>query len=77
MKTPVMLTLTKLYRELLDEPPMATADERPLCAMSQVHDRSYKLGFGLEGLLDFEHSRSNATYRLVVGRNGSKVELIK
>lgn len=56
---------------------MATADDRLLCAMGQAHDGNYKLGFGLKELLDFEHSRSSATYRLVVGRNGSKVELIR
>jgi hypothetical protein len=56
---------------------MATADVRLLCAMSQARDGNCKLGFGLDELLDFEHSHSSATYRLVVGRNGSKVELIR
>ena len=31
--------------------------------------------FGLEGLLEFGHSKTEARSRLVVGQNGSKVEL--
>jgi hypothetical protein len=45
--------------------------------MSQRVNESYALGSGLEGVLDFEHSRGKETYRVVVGKNGSKVELIE
>jgi hypothetical protein len=33
--------------------------------------------FGLEGLLEFGGSNTSAQNRLVVGRNGSKTELIE
>lgn len=45
--------------------------------MSQARGRNYKLGSSLEGLLDFENSHANAEYRLVVGRDGSKIDVIR
>ncbi len=45
--------------------------------MSLRVNESCTLGLGLEALFDFEHAREKEVYRVVVGKNGSKVELIE
>ncbi len=55
----------------------ATSDERPVCYMASQDRRNFSFGLGLQDFLDFNSSRSGNSYSLVVGKEGSKVELIE
>ena len=61
--------------ELLDK--WATSDERPVCYMASQDGRDFSFGLGLQDYLDFHSSRSGNSCSLVVGKDGSKVELIE
>ncbi|KAH7228622.1 hypothetical protein B0J15DRAFT_556236 [Fusarium solani] len=65
----------KPSKNLLDDPPQAAADERPTCYMAFERGKSNSFGAGLKQLLEFDHSRAGNSYCLVVGKNGSKIEL--
>ena len=56
---------------------LATSDERPLCYMAAQEGINFSIGLGLQDLLDFSSSRSGDSYTIVIGRDGSKVELIE
>jgi hypothetical protein len=56
---------------------MATEDRRSYCSMSQTVSRNSSFGFGLEGLFGFDYSRAGGSHRVVIGKNGSKLELIE
>ncbi|KAL0940722.1 uncharacterized protein CTRU02_203484 [Colletotrichum truncatum] len=61
---------------MFEPPVIATADERPYCSMSEKRTSSFGGDIGLGHLLLVESSRSKLSSRLVVGTQGSKVELI-
>ncbi|KAH6987654.1 hypothetical protein BKA56DRAFT_653406 [Ilyonectria sp. MPI-CAGE-AT-0026] len=65
----------KPSKSLLDDPPQAAGDQRPTCYMAFERGKSNSFGAGLKGLLEFDHDRAGSSYSLVVGKNGSKVEL--
>lgn len=65
----------KPSKSLLDDPPQAAGDQRPTCYMAFERGKSNNFGAGLKSLLEFDHSRAGSSYSLVVGKNGSKVEL--
>ena len=56
---------------------LATSDERPLFCMAAQKGKNFSIGLGLKDLLDFSSSRSGDSYTIVIGRDGSKVELIE
>ena len=45
--------------------------------MASQDGRNFSFGLGLQDYLDFHSSRSGNSYSLVVGKDGSKVELIE
>ena len=55
----------------------ATSDERPVCYMASQDGRNFSFGLGLQDFLDFKSSSSGNSYSLIVGKDGSKVELIE
>ncbi|OAP60501.1 hypothetical protein AYL99_05503 [Fonsecaea erecta] len=62
--------------KILQETPLrASADQRPTCYLAYERGKSSNLGGGLKSLLEFDHSRAGRSYSLVVGKDGSKVEL--
>jgi hypothetical protein len=63
------------FSDLLADPPLATSDQRPLCSMGRSDGTSNAFSFCLEGFLEFGQSRAEARSRLVIGKNGAKVEL--
>lgn len=65
----------KPSKSLLDDPPQAAEDQRPTCYMAFERGKSNSFGAGLKGLLEFDHDRAGSSYSLVVGKNGSKIEL--
>jgi hypothetical protein len=60
---------------LLQQPPQATGDHRPVCYLAYERGKSSNLGTNLEQLLEFEVSHAAVIHQLVVGKDGSKVEL--
>ena len=45
--------------------------------MASQDGRNFSFGLGLQDFIDFHSSRSGNSYSLVVGKDGSKVELIE
>jgi hypothetical protein len=64
-------------RNLLEEPALASADQRPVCYLAYERGRSNSFGAGIQQLLTFDTSRTGSSCSLVVGKDGSKFELVK
>ena len=45
--------------------------------MAAQGGRNFSIGLGLQDLLDFSSSGSGDSYTIVIGKDGSKVELIE
>ncbi len=45
--------------------------------MAAQEGRNFSIGLGLQDLLDFNGTRSGSSCRIVIGKDGSKVELIE
>ncbi len=73
----VLPALIAASSDLFKDPASATSDQRPFCSMGHSDGRSNSFKFGLEGLLEIGHARTETKSRFVVGKNGSKVELIE
>ena len=72
-----MVSILKQTRSGPELERWATSDERPVCYMASQDGQNFSFGLGLQDYLDFKGSRSGDNYTLVVGKDGSKVELIE
>ena len=72
-----MILILKQTRSGQELDKWATSDERPVCYMASQDGRNFSFGLGLQDFFDFSSSRSGNSYSLVIGKDGSKIELIE
>jgi hypothetical protein len=60
-----------------DQSTWATADKRPECFLMDLGHSSASFAGGLAGLLGLSFESSLDTAKVVVGKNGSRVELTR
>lgn len=73
-----MYMLMSSYSDLFDDPPKATQDHRdPECSIFWSQNSGVMFDIGLRKIVEGGHSYTKSNTRLIVGKSGSKIEIIE